>query len=149
MPNEHGLSHYLSGDDNLNEMIFELSNFGFSVMTAGKMPPNAAELLGSERLSKLIAALLTRYDHVLIDAPPLLGLADAPLVARRVEGVLFVIEANGTKSRAITTALTRLRMSGAKLFGAIVTKVGARNQVYGYGYGYGYGYNYGSDDKKA
>ena len=143
IPNHRGLSHYLSGDEDLNGMIAELPKFGFSIITAGKMPPNAAELLGSERLSTLITTLLERYDHVLIDSPPLLGLADAPLIARRVEGVLFTIEANATKNRAIATALTRLRMSGAKLFGAIVTKVGARNQVYGYGYGYGF--SYGSD----
>jgi capsular exopolysaccharide synthesis family protein len=144
IPNQRGLSHYLSGDDDLNGMIAELPKFGFSIITAGKMPPNAAELLGSERLGTLIAKLLDRYDHVLVDSPPLLGLADAPLIARRVEGVLFTIEANGTKNRAIATALNRLRMSGAKLFGAIVTKVGARNQVYGYGYGYGYGFSYGA-----
>jgi len=148
MPNERGLSHYLSGDNDLSGMIVELSQFGFSVITAGKMPPNAAELLGSERLGTLITTLLARYDHVLVDSPPLLGLADAPLIARNVEGVLFTIEANGTKNRAISTALTRLRMAGAKLFGAIVTKVGARNQVYGYGYGYGYGYSYGSDNER-
>lgn len=144
IPNQRGLSHYLSGDEDLDGMIADLPKFGFSIITAGKMPPNAAELLGSERLGTLIATLLDRYDHVLIDSPPLLGLADAPLIARRVEGVLFTIEANSTKTRVIATALTRLRMSGAKLFGAIVTKVGARNQVYGYGYGYGYGFSYGA-----
>ncbi|WP_374525845.1 GumC family protein [Sphingopyxis sp.] len=148
MPNKRGLSHYLSGDDNLDEMITTLPQFGFSLMTAGKTPPNAAELLGSDRLSTLIDLLLARYDHVLIDSAPLLGLADAPLIARRVEGVLFTIEANSTKSRVIATALMRLKMVGAKLFGAIVTKVGVKNNAYGYGYGYGYGYSYGSTEKK-
>lgn len=139
-----GLSHYLSGDDNLQDMILPLPKFGFSVITAGKTPPNAAELLGNDRLRELIDTLLQQYDHVVVDSPPLLGLADAPLIARQVEGVLFTIEANATKSRVIATALNRLRMSGAKLFGAIVTKVGARNQLYGYGDTYGYGYRYGS-----
>ncbi len=145
IPNKLGLSHYLSGDDHLDEMIAELPQYGFSIITAGKVPPNAAELLGSDRLDVLVSTLLGRYDHVLIDAPPLLGLADAPLVARRVEGVLFTIEANSTKRRAIGASLMRLRMSGAKLFGAIVTKVGAKNNAYGYGYGYGYG-NASSDE---
>lgn len=148
MPNKRGLSHYLSGDENLDEMIATLPQFGFALMTAGKTPPNAAELLGSDRLSTLIDLLLARYDHVLIDSAPLLGLADAPLIARRVEGVLFTIEANATKSRVITTSLMRLKMAGAKLFGAIVTKVGVKNNAYGYGYGYGYGYNYGSGVEK-
>jgi succinoglycan biosynthesis transport protein ExoP len=145
IPNKRGLSHYLSGDDALDALISPLPKFGFDVITAGAIPPNAAELLGSERLGTLIATLLARYDHIVIDSPPLLGLADAPLIARRVEGVLFSIEANSTRSRVIETALNRLRMSGAKLFGAIVTKVSAKNQIYGYGYSYGYGYNYGGD----
>jgi capsular exopolysaccharide synthesis family protein len=149
IPNKLGLSHYLAGDDNFDAMIAEMPKYGFSIMTAGKVPPNAAELLGSQRLDHLIAALLTRYDHVLIDSPPLLGLADAPLIARRVEGVLFTIEANTTKRRAIANALMRLRMAGVKIFGAIVTKVGARNQVYGYGYGYGYGFKYGDEESKG
>lgn len=148
MPNKRGLSHYLSGDDNLDDMIATLPQFGFSLMTAGKTPPNAAELLGSDRLSALIDTLLTRYDHVLIDSAPLLGLADAPLIARRVEGVLFTIEANSTKSRVIATSLMRLQMAGAKLFGAIVTKVSAKNHAYGYGYGYGYGFSYGQSKDK-
>lgn len=139
LPNSLGLSHYLSGDDNLDAMIVDLPERGFSIITAGQMPPNAAELLGSDRLDRLMATLAERFDHILIDSPPLLGLADAPLIARRVEGVLFTIEANSTKSRSIQTSLMRLRMSGAKLFGAIVTKVGLRNQPYGYHYGYNYG----------
>lgn len=148
MPNKSGLSHYLAGDDNLNDMIATLPNYGFSLMTAGKTPPNAAELLGSDRLSLLIETLLKRYDHVLIDSAPLLGLADAPLIARRVEGVIFTIEANSTKSRIIATSLLRLRMAGVRLFGAIVTKVNTKNHGYGYGYGYGYGFSYGQDEPK-
>jgi capsular exopolysaccharide synthesis family protein len=147
VPNQRGLSHYLAGDNDLEGMMVTLPKYGFSLITAGKVPPNAAELLGSERLDQLIATLLERFDHVLIDSPPLLGLADAPLIARRVEGVLFTIEANSTRVRAIGTALTRLRMAGAKIFGAIVTKVGPKNLAYGYGYGYGYGYSYGPTDK--
>ena len=143
--NRRGLSHYLAGDNDLDGMIMEMPKHGFSLITAGKVPPNAAELLGSDRLDNLIAELTRRYDHVLVDAPPLLGLADAPLIARRVEGVLFTIEANSTKTRPLVTALTRLRMAGAKIFGAIVTKVGVKNSAYGYGYGYGYGYSYGSN----
>src|SRR3546814_4129034 len=62
IPNDAGLSHYLSGDDNLDDMISELPQFGFSIITAGKMPPNAAELLGSDRMAMLIETLLTRFE---------------------------------------------------------------------------------------
>lgn len=145
IPNQRGLSHFLSGDENLDTLIADLPKYGFSIITAGQTPPNAAELLGSSRLKLLIETLLQRYDHVIIDSPPLLGLADAPLIARHVEGVLFTIEANSTKNRVIAGALMRLRMSNAKLFGAIVTKIGAKNSVYGYGYGYGYSYGRNTD----
>src|SRR3546814_20498950 len=63
MPNNKGLSHYLSGDDSLEEMIATLPQFGFALMTAGKTPPNAAELLGSDRFSLLVETLLARSDH--------------------------------------------------------------------------------------
>src|SRR3546814_19064231 len=99
MPNNKGLSHYLSGDDSLEEMIATLPQFGFALMTAGKTPPNAAELLGSDRFSLLVETLLARYDHVLLDSAPLLGLPDAPLIARRGEGGFFTLEANSHKNR--------------------------------------------------
>src|SRR5690606_11850603 len=76
IPNKRGLSHYLSGDDDINGMIEPLPKFGFSIVTAGKMPPNAAELLGSDRFETLVDTLLKRFDHVLVDSPSLLGLAD-------------------------------------------------------------------------
>jgi len=140
-----GLSHYLTGEENIDKLIVPLPALGFSIMPAGRTPPNAAEILGSERFGALIDRLLGKFDHVLIDSAPLLGLADAPLIARRVEGVLFVIEANSTRNRSIGAALARLRMSGAKIFGAIVSKVGVKNQIYAYGYGYDYGYRYGRE----
>lgn len=147
-PNRKGLSHYLAGDDGLGTMLSVLPQYGFTLLTAGKTPPNAAELLGSDRFELLMDTLLKQFDHVLVDSAPLLGLADAPLIARRVEGVLFTIEANSTKSRIINASLMRVRLAGAKLFGAIVTKVGAKNSAYGYGYGYGYGYSYGLGEGK-
>jgi len=83
---------------------------------------------------------------VLVDGPPLLGLADAPLVSKSVEGVIYTIEANGVRMRAIQSGLRRLQFADAQIFGAVVTKLNSSNAAYGYGYGYGYGYSYGSKD---
>ena len=71
--------------------------------------------------------------------------SSSPLIASSVEGVIFTIEANGSRLRAIETAIQRLRDAHANVYGAIVTKVDNRNSSYGYGYGdkYGYGYAYG------
>ncbi len=145
--NRKGLSNYLTGSDNIADLVGHSDSFGFDYMLAGPTPPNAAELFGSSRLGQLIDLLLQQYDHVIFDSPPVLGLADAPLLARRVEGVIFTIDASSNSSRAIKSALNRLRQSDAQIFGALVTKVGRRNEIYGYGYGYGFGagYGYGSD----
>ena len=142
-----GLSSYLAGEGELDKLLVKPDRYAFTLMPAGRVPPNAAELLDTDRFDKLIADLLTRFDQVIVDAPPLLGLADTPLIARKVEGAVFVIEANRGKLRIIRTALRRLQMAGAKVFGAIVTKLDDRNASYGSGYGYGYGYGYG--DRKG
>jgi Mrp family chromosome partitioning ATPase len=85
-----------------------------------------------------------RFDVVVIDGPPVLGLADAPRLAAAVEGVLFVIEANGAHRGTAKTALSRLRGAGARMVGAVLTKFDVR--VNGYG-DYGQYYNYSSDMK--
>ena len=118
-------------------------------MSAGPLPPNAAELLTGTRLATLIERLLVDYDHVIIDSPPVLGLADAPLIASRVEGVIFAVESRGIRSGLVKTALNRLAGANARIFGGVLTKFEAKKAHYGYGYGYEYGYGYGRDDAKA
>ncbi len=139
--NEKGLSNYLSGDQNFGEAIKTSEVFGFDAMTAGPVPPNAAELLSSDRIQELMAELGKVYDTIIIDAPPVLGLADIPLLAGAVEGVIYTIEANGVKIKGIEAALQRIRASHAPIFGGIVTKVSSDSK--GYGYGYNYEYSYG------
>ena len=109
-------------------------------IAAGPHPPNAADLLSGPRLEALVTDLLGAFDHVIIDSPPLLGLADAPLIASRVEGVVFVVESFGVQSRSAKQAINRLLNSGAAVLGAILTKFVSQKAAYGYGYDYGYGY---------
>ncbi|MEM8918553.1 MAG: polysaccharide biosynthesis tyrosine autokinase [Pseudomonadota bacterium] len=140
--NQKGLSNYLAGDDNLDQLVMRSEAFGFDAMAAGPIPPNAAELLSSTRMEELVRRLTERYDTVIIDAPPVLGLADIPLLANSVEGVIYTIEAGGVKLKGIQSAIHRVRSSHAQIFGGIVTKV--QSQQSGYGYGYAYQYSYGS-----
>lgn len=142
--NKSGLSNFLSGTDDLENLMTETGEQGFVAMTAGPIPPNAAELLSSTRMRELVEKLKQRFDTVIIDAPPVLGLADIPLLADAVEGVIFTIEANGVKIRGIESAIQRVRSSRAHIFGAIVTKVATQNA--GYGYGYSYQYSYGGKE---
>lgn len=143
--NDRGLSNFLAGQDEVAPLIFHMDELGFSAMAAGPLPPNAAELLTGDRLELLVAKLLETYDHVVIDSPPVMGLADAPLIASRVEGVVYAVESHGIRSGLVKTALGRLLSANARILGAVLTKFESRKAHYGYGYGYEYGYGYGRD----
>lgn len=142
-----GLSNVLTGDSHLENHLRETAFPGLTVLPAGPIPPSAAELLSGDRIVTLVTELTQRFDYVVIDAPPILGLADAPLLSRAVEGCVFVVQADGVAIRGIQSALNRLRSVNAHVFGTVLTKVKA-GQV-GYGYGYDYGYGYGREDKAA
>lgn len=137
---DHGLSNFLAGQDDIAPLTFDMTDLGFTAMSAGPIPPNAAELLTGNRLSLLIERLHEHFDHVVIDSPPVMGLADAPLIASRVEGVVYAVESHGIRSTLVKTALARLASANAHIFGGVLTKFEARKAHYGYGYEYGYGY---------
>lgn len=142
-----GLSNFLSGTDDIDSLVFQMPDLGFMAMSAGPIPPNAAELLTGNRLSTLIGRLLQTYDHVVIDSPPVMGLADAPLIASHVDGVLYTVESHSIRTSMVQTALNRLVSANARILGGILTKFETRKAHFGYGYDYGYGY--GRPDGKA
>jgi polysaccharide biosynthesis transport protein len=139
IPNRAGLSNYLAGEEFGEKLLSPSGAARLSIMTAGPKPPNAGELLISPRMDDLVKLATARYDVVLIDAPPVLGIADVPLIAKTAEGVVFTVESDGARLRQIQHSLSRLRSAQAHVFGAIVTKNAASRFGYGYGYGYGYG----------
>lgn len=137
--NRVGLSNYLAGKDDWAGMVQQTEFPSLSLLSAGPIPPSAAELLSGDRFALLIDELLTHYDHVIVDSPPILGLSDAPVISRAVEGCVIVVEAEGVAVRGIRSSIERMRMVGAHIFGVILTKVDQKSDGYGYGYGYGYG----------
>jgi capsular exopolysaccharide synthesis family protein len=145
LPNNAGLSNVLAGTDDWQGLVTRLSDRGFDVLTAGPMPPSASELLSGDRMSELLDQAAKVYDHIVIDAPPLLALADSLLLARAVEGAILVVEAGGVSVRAIKASLSRLQAHQAHVLGVVLTKLrrSRAGESYGYGYGYGYGYEYG------
>ncbi|NJC34884.1 capsular exopolysaccharide synthesis family protein [Sphingomonas jejuensis] len=148
---ERGLSNFLAGEDSIEGLTFPMTDLGFTAMSAGPIPPNAAELLTGNRLQLLITRLLETYDNVVIDSPPVLGLADAPLIASRVEGVIYAVESHGIRSSLVKTALGRLASANAYVIGGVLTKFEPKKAHFGYGYDYGYGYgrDAAADAKKA
>jgi succinoglycan biosynthesis transport protein ExoP len=147
LSNERGLSNYLSRTGDLASLIQTGINGGLTLLSAGPRPPNAAELLTSDRLPQLIVELTSQYDHVIMDAPPVMGLADTPLIASKVDGCIFVIEAHITRTTMAQIALDRLQSTNTKVFGGLLTMFDTRRADFGYGYEYGYGY--GDKDTSA
>ena len=96
---------------------------GLQLVSSGPLPPNPSELLGSRRMEEIIAALLERADVVLFDAPPVVAVTDAAVLATKVDGVLLVINAGGTKRDYATAAKARLEKVNANLLGAVLNNV--------------------------
>lgn len=143
-----GLSNYLAGDDDVRRMIKQLDS-GVHFLPAGPQPPSAAELLSTDRMYQLVRELEGMYDHIIIDSPPILGLADAPLLSKTVEGVVFIVQAGEVAVRGLRSALVRLRDVEAPIIGVILTKFESRFLDYGYGYGFRYRYGEGHEGEGA
>jgi capsular exopolysaccharide synthesis family protein len=96
---------------------------GLRLVSSGPLPPNPSELLGSRRMEEIVAALLERADVVLFDAPPVVAVTDAAVLATKVDGVLLVINAGGTKRDYARAAKARLEKVNANLLGAVLNNV--------------------------
>ncbi len=134
-PNEVGLSNYLSGAKQPEEVVQATDIPGLVIMTSGPLPPNPAELLTGPRLTSLLALACESFDVVLVDGPPVLGLADAPLLANALQTTVMVVAANETGRNTVKVALKRLQFSRSNVIGAILNKFDHKETSYGYGYG--------------
>ena len=105
------------------------------LLPAGPIPPNPADLLSSGRMQAMLLRLESEFDMVIVDSPPVMGLADALLLSSIVNNVLFVVESGKTRTKAALEALGVIRSTGAHVLGAVLTK--ATGDIGGYGY-YGY-----------
>ncbi|WP_235525326.1 MULTISPECIES: GumC family protein [unclassified Sphingomonas] len=138
--NRVGLSNYLSGDDRIETLWRPTDVAGLWIMTAGPKPPSAAELLTGNRLGELLSKLGTSFDHIVVDAPPVMGLADAPLIGSATEGTVFVVDMQATRRTIARVALDRLLTSQTHVLGAVLTKYDQRGTAASYGYDYSYNY---------
>ncbi|MET0249351.1 MAG: polysaccharide biosynthesis tyrosine autokinase [Sphingobium sp.] len=128
----HGISEVLTGQASPKDVIVESSVQGLSIMPCGAMPPNPAELLSTTVLDRLLAQVQADYDTVLIDAPPILSMADAPLLAAKAQATVMVIEWGRNHHGGLRVAVDRLRRAGATIVGAILTKQHGRVHDYDY-----------------
>lgn len=138
-----GLTTVLVGRVPLEAGLQQASTPGLDVLTSGALPPNPSEILQTSAMSAVVADLREAYDVVLIDAPPLLPVTDASLLASISDGALLVVKHGDTGREAVVSAAARLNAVGARLLGTVLTMAPVKELARtGYGYGYGYGPEY-------
>ncbi len=142
--NSQGMSNFLSGSSELTGVVRKTPYATLDFIPCGPLPPNPAELWGGSRLQDLLDQAFAVYDHVVIDGPPVLGFADAPVLSSSVDGTLFVLESRITGRRQARGALRRLMMGHGRVLGAVLTKFQASRTRH-QGYDYSYDYNYGAE----
>jgi capsular exopolysaccharide synthesis family protein len=135
-----GLSKLITTEDELDDHVVETQHANLWLLPSGPIPPSPADLLSAGRIRKIIGEASERFDFVVIDGPPTLGLADAPLLAAATGEIMFVVESGKTRTRQAIEALNRLEATGTHILGAVLVKAtdGAMRGYGSYGH-YGYG----------
>lgn len=136
-----GLTEVLSERRLLTQEVSQTQTAGLYLLHAGTPPPDPTVLLSGSGLPSLIKRLEADFDLVIIDGPPVLGLADAPLISACAQATVLIVEAGKTRRRSAAVALNRLVLGGGSVLGAILTKFSGATHGYGYGYG-DYRYEY-------
>ncbi len=136
-----GLTHYLSGQSDLSNIIYETNIENFSIIFTGQTAPNPSELLGNARFRTLIQTAREEYEYVIIDCPPLGSVIDAAIVAKECDGAIIVIETDNASYKIVQRVKKQLEQSGCRILGAVLNKVEMGGKGY-YGKGY-YGNYYG------
>jgi polysaccharide biosynthesis transport protein len=155
LENSAGLSNCLSGAESNAEslladpesrLVKATSISNVCALTTGPLPPNPAELLAGPKLGLLLTTAAEFFDIIIIDGPPVMGLADVPILSSVVDGTVLVVESGKTRRGLVRNALKRLHFARARVLGIVLSKYQAKHAPsYGYGYGYGYGYKGGAE----
>lgn len=140
---QKGLTKLLTNEDALRGHVHETQYDNLWLLPCGPTPPNPADLLSTPRFQAVLREAGQQFDRVIIDGPPLLGLADAALLATAAENVVMVVESGRTRTKAAREAIERLRQAGAHLLGVVLTK--STEEASGYGYR---AYRYGAVDDR-
>ncbi len=140
-----GLSSLLSGAKSLDQAVTKTDDKNLDVILSGPLPPSPTELLAGSRLVSLLLIASQKYDQIIIDGPPVLGIADAPILANAAGGTLLIVRSGSSKVSSAQAAIKRLRATRARLIGCLLTQYDAKASGYGYEYeGY---YSYGGSQK--
>jgi capsular exopolysaccharide synthesis family protein len=145
LPRGPGLKDLLSRGGSYRDVVRQGPMPGLSALTAGGIPENPAELMGCEEMRALLGDLAKAYDWVLVDAPPVGGMADALVIGGVVDGIILVVEGDRTTKTVAADGVAQLNSVGGRVLGAILNRVDVKRNAYylsryatGYYGGYGY-----------
>ena len=143
---DKGLSHYLTGQAEIEDIIYETETEGFYLSVAGPLSPDPTSLLDSDQFQKFIDKVREDYDYVIIDAPPLGVVIDAVIIGKYCDGAVLVIEQGVIKRKVVQDVIKQPKRGKVRILGAVLNKVDERIGAYGaYDYKYSYSY-YGDSD---
>jgi polysaccharide biosynthesis transport protein len=132
--NNPGLSTYLSQNIEIDGLIQESPVPNLWLLPSGRLPPNPAELISSGRMKEMLRLLATRYDHIVMDSPPLVDVTDPVILSTMAYGVILVIHSGKSSRHVVRHACHELSAVGARLFGVVLNNVDMRREGYDYYY---------------
>ena len=139
-PNKDGLTDYLSGKTTFENLIKHSDELGIDYIVAGEKTTAVVNVLEANKLKELIEQLKASYDYVLLDTPPVIAVSDALYIAKRADGVIFIVAQSIAKKGLVREAVQTLKRNDVKIIGTILTQVDVKRGEYGYGYDYSYKY---------
>lgn len=155
--NTKGLSNMLAGFESVADSVKRNVYNNLDLVTAGALPPNPSELLGSKNMEMFIKKMEEYYDYILIDSPPINIVTDAVVISKNTAGIMMVVRSQQTTIDELHSAISTIKAASSSVLGVVVTDVDRRvkssyygrkrskyyyyDGEYGYGYGYGYGYS--------
>jgi polysaccharide biosynthesis transport protein len=140
-----GLSNLLTGALSPPEVIQDAGFHNLAFIESGPLPPNAADLLGGARMHSFLSVGVEIFDLIIVDSPPVMGLADGPLLSSVAAATLFIASAGEARIGSIRNAIKRLQFARGCVIGTVFTKFDAKRDGYGYEYGYASRYGYGQE----
>ena len=144
LPRSNGLSEFISGEIPIGKSLHQTTIPGLTLVPTGELPPNPAELLLHQRFANCLSVLTPRFDHIIIDSPPILAVTDAAIIGQMVGGTLMVLKSGEHPMREIEQAAKRLQQADVNLRGIVFNDVDMKSQRYGAGrYSYQYTYKNG------
>ncbi|HZG51097.1 MAG TPA: polysaccharide biosynthesis tyrosine autokinase [Pyrinomonadaceae bacterium] len=150
LANTRGVTNFLSGDANIAGIVQEYEKLpNLKIITSGPVPPNSAELLGSEEMRRLITLLSDNFTHIIIDSPPAISFTDASILSTMVDGVMLVVHGGRSSRAVVRRAKQQLLDVGAHIYGIVLNNVKLESSDYYYYSGYYSSYYANEDDDRT